>query len=81
MKTTITKESAELFSFQKALEKSVSDAIEKIFDRHIEEATKEAQEKRQEIIANAAMRMSSWYNFENLGKTLRIEVRNPEAKS
>ena len=62
----------------KALDKAVVEATKKIFDEAIEKATKDAEAERDKIIARAAMSVSSWYSYENLGTTLRIEVKKPE---
>lgn len=61
-----------------AIDAAVKEATGKIFDAAIEQAKKDAEAERDKIIAKAAMSISRWYNFQDLGQTLRIEVRKPE---
>jgi hypothetical protein len=65
-------------SFVEAIDAAVKQDIEKSFDRHMEAFKQEADSIRAEVIAGAIMKMSKWYSFQNLGETLRIEVRNPK---
>lgn len=65
--------------FAGAIDKVIEESVKAAFDRHIEAFNKEAEGIKSDVIVKAIVKMSSWYNFENLGQTLRIEVRNPEA--
>lgn len=62
---------------QKAIDKMVEDRVAETFDKHMEAFKKEAQEIRKEVIATAVMKFSNWYSFQDLGSTLRIEVKQP----
>jgi hypothetical protein len=66
--------------FAGAIDKAIEESVLAAFDRHMEAFNKEAEEIKADTVAKAVIRMSSWYNFENLGQTLRIEVRNPDTK-
>lgn len=66
-----------ILQLQKAIEEGVRLETQKIYDRHMEEFKSEIEAVRSDVIARVTMNLSTWYNFENLGHTLRIEVRKP----
>lgn len=69
-----------LDAFADALSKSIEQSVNDIFDKHLESAAKEAEEKRSEIIAASSLKLSSWISYENLGTTLKITVEKPLTK-
>jgi hypothetical protein len=81
MATTSAKTDSILTQFAGAIDKAIEESVRAAYDRHMEAFKREAEEIKADVIANAVMRMSSWYNFQDLGHTLRIEVKNPESKA
>jgi hypothetical protein len=67
--------------FAGVIDKAIEESVRAAYDRHMEAFKQEAEEIKSDVIARAVMRMSSWYNFQDLGHTLLIEVKNPESEA
>jgi hypothetical protein len=64
-------------TFTEALNDAVKRSINTVFDKAIENAVEEVNDKRDETIASMSLKLASWFSIENMGTTLRIVVEKP----
>ena len=60
-----------------AITAAIKSRATEVFDKAIKQAVIDAEAVRDKTIAGAVMRISSWYTFQDMGRTLRIEVIKP----
>jgi len=64
-------------SFAYYIDMAVKQSIGEAYDKALEEAHAAAVERRDEVIAAQALKLSSYYSMQDMGTSLRIEVTKP----
>jgi hypothetical protein len=70
----ISKSTSFMDDFAGYINQAVKESVGKAYDKALEQAHKDALEKRDEVIAATALKLSSYYSMQDMGTSLRIEI-------
>lgn len=60
----------------RAIQDAIKSDLDKLYEEEKERVLKRLDDQKAETIARIALRLSEQYSVENLGKTIRIEIKN-----
>lgn len=74
MATNMTGKEDLIHVFTVGIDTAIKQAIGNVFDKAIEQAVKDANARRDEVVSAAALKLSSWYNINDMGTHLTITI-------